>query len=359
MEASYIKKKQFIINVFYYFLIGFIVYAFFKYAFTLVSPFLFAFVIAYLLKRPSEAISSSTKLPRKIVSFFLVLIFYSIVGALVSLAGINLVSTVSRIISSLPMIYETQLGPFLLNTFNAIEKAVYRLDPAFVEVLNDSFDQFLSSLGKNITNISLALVGALSGIAASFPTFLIKTLLMIISTFFIAIDFEKLSSFIKRQFSNRGNEIIETIKQYMVNTLFVVIRSYILIMSITFIELLIGLSILNISNAILIAIITAVFDILPVLGTGGILIPWAIMTLFQGNYQTGIGLLLVYLFVTVVRNILEPKIVGGQLGIHPVVTLMSMFVGVNLLGVIGLFGFPITISLLKHLNDTGTIKLFK
>jgi predicted PurR-regulated permease PerM len=112
---------------------------------------------------------------------------------------------------------------------------------------------------------------------------------------------------------------------------------------------------LNISNAILIAIITAVFDILPVLGTGGILIPWAIMTLFQGNYQTGIGLLLVYLFVTVVRNILEPKIVGGQLGIHPVVTLMSMFVGVNLLGVIGLFGFPITISLLKHLNDTGTI----
>ena len=66
-----------------------------------------------------------------------------------------------------------------------------------------------------------------------------------------------------------------------------------------------------------------------------------------------------YVIVTIVRNILEPKIVGGQLGLHPVVALMSMFIGANLIGVIGLFGFPITLSLLKHLSDTGTIKLFK
>lgn len=80
---------------------------------------------------------------------------------------------------------------------------------------------------------------------------------------------------------------------------------------------------------------------------------------FQGNYQVSIGILVVYIVVTIVRNILEPKIVGGQLGLHPVVALMSMFIGANLIGVIGLFGFPITLSLLKHLNDTGTIKLFK
>lgn len=359
MESPYNKKKQFIINTIYIFLIAFISYVFFNYAISLVSPFIFAFVIAYLLKKPAKAISVSTKLPRKIVSFFLVLIFYITAGVLVSLTGVKIISTVSRFILSLPAIYENQLGPFLITTFNGIEKAVYRIDPALVEVLNEGFDQFVSSLGENVTNISLVLVGSLSDIASTLPAFLIKILLMIISTFFMAIDFEILSSFIQRQFSKRGNEIIDTIKQYMVNTLFVVIRSYALIMSITFVELSIGLSIIGMPNAILIALLIALFDILPVLGTGGIMIPWTIMTFFQGDNQTALELIVVYILVTIIRNILEPKIVGGQLGIHPVVALMSMFVGANLLGVIGLFGFPITLSLLKHLNDTGTIKLFK
>lgn len=359
MASPYKRKKQFIINTVYVILIAFIVYVIFKYAISLVSPFIFAFIIAYLLKKPANAISKTTKLPRKLVSFCLVLIFYSTVGVLISLAGVKIISTVSKIISALPEIYENQLGPFLITTFDSVEKAVHRIDPALVEVLNEGFDQFVSSLGENVTNISLAFVGSLSDIASSLPAFLIKILLMIISTFFIAIDFDLLSAFILRQFSQRANEILLTVKHYMVNTLLVVVRSYALIMSITFVELSIGLSIVGIPNAIMIAFLIAMFDILPVLGTGGIMIPWTIITFSQGDYQTAFGLLAVYIFVTIIRNILEPKIVGGQLGIHPVVALISMFVGANLLGVIGLFGFPITLSLLKYLNDTGTIKLFK
>ena len=72
-----------------------------------------------------------------------------------------------------------------------------------------------------------------------------------------------------------------------------------------------------------------------------------------------LGLLAVYLVITVVRNIIEPKIVGSQIGLHPVVTLVSMFVGAQLLGVLGLFGFPIGLSLLRYLNETGSIRLFK
>ena len=130
-------------------------------------------------------------------------------------------------------------------------------------------------------------------------------------------------------------------------------------MCITFIELSIGLTILRIDNAILIAFLISIFDILPVLGTGGIMIPWTVLTAIQGDYTMAIGLLCVYLVVTVIRNILEPKIVGSQVGLHPLVTLMSMFVGAQILGVFGLFGLPITLSLLKNLNDKGTIHIFK
>ena len=89
------------------------------------------------------------------------------------------------------------------------------------------------------------------------------------------------------------------------------------------------------------------------------MIPWTVITALMGSHGLALGLLVVYLVITVVRNIIEPKIVGSQIGLHPVVTLVSMFVGAQLLGVLGLFGFPIGLSLLRYLNETGSIRLFK
>lgn len=89
------------------------------------------------------------------------------------------------------------------------------------------------------------------------------------------------------------------------------------------------------------------------------MIPWMVITAVMGNPRLAIGLLVVYLVITVIRNIIEPKIVGSQIGLHPVVTLVSMFAGAQLFGVLGLFGFPIGLSLLGYLNDTDTIRIFK
>ena len=130
-------------------------------------------------------------------------------------------------------------------------------------------------------------------------------------------------------------------------------------MSLTFVELSIGLSILGIDNSIIIALLTSILDILPVLGTGAVIIPWAIISLILGDIWVGIGLIIVYLIITVIRNIIEPKIVGTQLGLHPLVTLISMFMGVNIAGLFGLFGFPILLSLLMYLNKEGIVKIFK
>lgn len=149
------------------------------------------------------------------------------------------------------------------------------------------------------------------------------------------------------------------IKQYVVGTLFVCIRSYALIMSITFVELSVGLTLIGIRKSVFIAFCIAVFDILPVLGTGGIMIPWALISAILGDYPGAAKLAVLYVFITIVRNIIEPKIVGGQIGLHPVVTLVSMFAGVQLFGVVGLFGFPIGLSLLTYLNRTGTIHLYR
>ena len=359
MDDQYDKRKKYIINVAYFAIVVVLIYVIFKYVLGLVSPFVFALLIAFLLEKPAKFTAKTLHLPKKLVSFIFVLLFYGTIGVGLAFAGIRIVSVLTEVISAFPDVYENQLAPFMLNWFDQIEEAFYRLDPAVVSVITQGFDQFVLSLGDNISNISISLVSAVSGIASSLPLFLIRTLLMVISTFFIAGDYEMLVGFVRKQLSGRSNDLISRIKQYLGGTLFIVVRSYALIMSITFLELSIGFSIINIPNAILIALIIAFFDILPIFGTGGVMVPWTVISFIQGDYQLGIGLLVIYLFVTIVRNVLEPKIVGSQLGLHPIVTLMCMFIGVNVFGVLGLFGLPITMSLFKHLNDTGAVKFWR
>lgn len=356
---GYENRKRFIVNFLYIGIILLLIYGTIKYGVGLITPFLFAFIIAFSLNKPARFLSNKFKLPYKLVVFLLVLLFYCTIGILLSLSAVKLVSFVTNLISKLPLIYETYIIPFLVSTFNEIEQAVVRMDPALISALNESFNQITRSLGELVSTISMQTVKVISDYASSLPGMFIKLLLMIISTFFIAGDYDKLTGFMLNQFSDRARELIIRIKSYIVDTLFVCIRSYGLIISITFIELSIGLSLIGVPHAILIAITIAVFDILPVLGTGGIMIPWASITALKGDYTLAIGLFVVYLVITIIRNIIEPKIVGDQIGLHPIVALISMFVGVQLFGVIGLVGFPITLSLLRHLNDTGTIKIFK
>ena len=357
MEEQQRNKLGFIINTVYVVLLLALGYVFMRYLFGLVSPFLLAFVIACLLEKPAKTLAERLKMPMKAVSLVLVVALYTVIGTAIFLVGAKLVSVIAGYVSQLPGLYTNQLVPFLMAMAESLEQVLARLDPALVEALDNAFHQFISSLGDLISDISRALVGYVSGFAVLVPTALLKALLMVISTFFFAGDCEGFSHATGKILTPKGREIMAQVRHYMRSTLLVVIRAYLLIMAITFLELAIGLSIIRIPNAVLIAFLIAAFDVLPVLGTGGIMIPWVVVTLFQGDYATGIGLLVLHTVITVVRNIIEPKFVGKQLGLHPAITLMSMFIGVSLFGLVGLFGLPIGLSLLKYLNSVGAINL--
>lgn len=356
---EYEKRKRFIVNILYGVFILLMIYVVLRYGVGLISPFLLGFLIAYMLRRPTRYLSRKLSISYQLVAVVLVLLFYSTIGVLLTLLSIKLVTGIGSFFATIPYLYTQYMEPSLALVFGYLQELVSRMDPALLSALESYYAEFLESLGKLISSVSVGVVSIVSGVASSLPGILLKMLLMVISSFFIAMDYDLLVSFVLRQFTEKGKSVIFQVKNYVIGTLFVCIRSYGLIMLITFVELSVGLTIIGIHNSVLIALSIAVFDILPVLGTGGIMIPWTLITLLQGDYPTAIGLLLVYLVVTVIRNILEPKIVGSQIGLHSVVTLASMFVGVQLFGAVGLFGFPITLSLLRHLNDTGTIRLFK
>ena len=109
----------------------------------------------------------------------------------------------------------------------------------------------------------------------------------------------------------------------------------------------------------LIAAGIAIVDILPVLGTGSIVAPWAVISFFQGDIAMGIALLVMWIVISVIRQYIEPKLVGKQIGLNPVLTLTGMYVGLKVFGALGMFGVPITIIILKALQDTGKIHIWR
>ena len=207
-------------------------------------------------------------------------------------------------------------------------------------------------------------MSALWGTAKQIPSILVGTIVGIVCCCFMTSDYHTLRSLIMTQAGKRADAFIRT-KQIIFSTLGKMIRAYGLIMCITFLEMVLGLSILKLfgiyENGYIfaIALITAVIDIVPVLGTGTVLIPWAIWMFFSGDVAMGIGLLVIYGVITVVRQIVEPKLVASQLGLPAFVTLMAMYIGSQLFGFVGLFLLPMTVMLLKVLNDDGVIHIFK
>ena len=350
------KRRAFIISFLYFLILVSLFYFFVHYGFAVVAPFIFAFLVASFLKRPINFFARILPLPRKTCATATVALFYGLIFFGLYLLGSGAFFTVRDLVRILPNFYTNKLEPALFAFLDTLENLALQMGLSLS--LNEGWEQqFIQPLSNLVASASKHAVSFLSGAATSLPGFFIKFIFFIISTFFIAIDYPKLTGFFMAQLSDKSKLLVHEIKQYVVGTLWVCLRSYLIIMCITFVELSIGLTIIGVGNSVLIAACIAVFDVLPVLGTGGIMLTWVAISIVWGHYSRGLSLFILYLIITIIRNIIEPKIVGGQLGLHPVITLACMFVGTRLFGVIGLFGLPIFLSLLCYLNNVGTISI--
>ena len=199
----------------------------------------------------------------------------------------------------------------------------------------------------------------LTNFAGSVPNGVISFFFTILSSFFFSFDYRKITNFLMRQLSDKSKHLLLSIKSYITGSASSMLIAYMKLMLLTFIELTIGLSLLKIDNAIIIAFLIALFDLLPVFGTGGIMIPWIIYVFFVKQTKLAVGLLIVYLIITLIRNVVEPKIVGKQLGMHPLLMLLCMYLGARLFGFLGIFLMPMLLIIVINLNDNGLIHLYK
>ena len=353
------RKRAFIINIIYYLAISAIAFLALKYGLEWMLPFIIGFIIPSMLKPVIKKIESKIPINKKLLAGLVVLVFYATIGVLIGLVSVKLFVNTRDVFAKLPDIYKSSIEPSIYSGFEFLVYWFSKLDQSAGQGLNDIIKSFSTSLGNIITSISSGTVGLITNMLSSVPSFFVKLVFSIISSFYFTIDYDLISKFLRRQLSKKAEHILMDIKTYTLQTLLKFCKAYGIIIGVTFVELSIGFLILGVEKAFTIAALIAVLDIIPVLGVGGILFPWALTQLIKGNVTFAIGLIITYIIVLVVRNIIEPKVVGSQVGLHPVVMLICMFTGVKIFGFLGLFIMPIIIIILKNLNDSGKIKIFK
>ncbi len=339
------RRRAFIINTVYFLLLAAISIAALKLVTTAAMPFVAGFFAAAALNPVIRRLTKRFDMRRRPAGIMILLIFYATLGMLVTVASVRAAVALGELSQGLPELYESRIEPALVRLFELIDRAADRLDGSLggrsASELGGMLTRLLGSLGSAVSELSVALIAKLSSFAASLPGAAVSLIFTVISSFFFTVEFENILKFLRRALPKRAVELLRYIRERSARTLAKYLKSYLLIMLITFAELALGLTLLGFESALTAALAIAAVDILPVLGTGAVLLTWAAVRLFGGDVSFAVGLAVLWGVITVVRNVIEPKIVGRQVGLHPLVTLVAMYVGGKLFGFAGLVGLPL------------------
>lgn len=378
------RKRKAIINIIYYGLIFALCALVFKYAMGTLFPVLFAYIIALLLQRPKNFLLKKTPLKKGFASTLCVLGLLAVAVFLVSLIGVRIASEVKGFIDYV-ILQLKNIDEFVNTVEDAFMSLISNL-PAFIrgslsEGVGALFTELREWLAGSSTTLPDELAGSIGGsfslswitapisgvisTARQIPSVVIAVVISLVAACFMTADFNLITEFVTCQLSpERARDLVRA-KTLLKSSLGKMGKAYLAIICITFAEMSIGLSVLSLlgifsSNYIaVISLVTAIVDIIPILGTGTILIPWAVYSLIVGNYGMAIGLGILYATITVIRQIIEPKFVAAQLGLPPFLTICIMYIGLKFIGVLGMFIAPMIVVMLKLLNDEGILHLWK
>lgn len=354
------KQQEFLIKFGYWAVFGTMTFLLVKFVGPVLLPFLVGALVAWLLCKPVDFLTEKVHLKRKLAAFLVVVFFYAGIAWLLYLAGTRLSGLVQKIFDELTEFLSGTLFPMLENFFGWLERIGGAHTQRNVGVETEIVSaESLEKAGKMLSGISGKAIDGVSNLAAGIPRILMKIVLAVIMTMFVELEFCDIRTFLRKQIPEKWRMAVKEARSSCMSTLGNCILSYGMILALTFVELTVGFLILGIDGAFVIAFVIAVLDILPVLGTGSVLLPWGIIACTTGNLKMGTGILILYAVITAVRNVVEPKLVGKQMGLSPVVMLPCMIAGLRFFGIIGMLGLPFAVAVLNSLNERDIIHLWK
>lgn len=311
-------------------------------------PFLLALLTAILIEPLILFLIKRLGLNRMgavIVSFFLFLISFGLglywIGTQIVIQGMDLAQ---------------RLPAFSQHLFELVESYLMSLENYYeslpAEAISEIQGVFTGLKSWAITSASTVAKGIL-GVAAIVPGFLISTIIYLVALFLISLDLPKLRAGFMRMFTVSAREKVEVVISQLNRATVGFLRAQIILSLMTFTLSFLGLLILKVKYAAVISLLIVLVDILPILGAGSFLVPWAIYNFLMGNSYLAIGLIVIFLVITVVRRIIEPKVLASNLGISALAALVSLFLGFQVMGFFGLIIGPALVIIYEALRKAG------
>jgi sporulation integral membrane protein YtvI len=352
------NRVDFLINLVYYAAIVALAYLAIRYALGWVLPFFLAFCIVSIVNPVIRFVDIKMKFSHRAASVTVMIVIYALVGFLLFELILQLFYVMRDVFTQLPSYYTTTLSPAFTKLGENIESLFNKLPINLTAQLYGLQNDLLGEIQSWLVRTSQSGMSYVSAFTGRIPAFVIAFVFTVMLTFFIGSQYDQVTAFLKAQLPGRLKGMVSELKMVINDIILRYIKAIFKLMLITFVELTIGLLVLRTENAIFIALGIAVFDALPFFGTGAIMIPWALIELIQANYTFALGLGILYAIVTVVRNILEPHIVGQKLGLNPIVSIVAIYLGFKIFGIFGMIFMPIVTQIALELHKKSVIKLY-
>ncbi len=327
-----------------------------NFAIGLLLPFLLAFLLALLTRPVVLWLSARTRCPLKALSVAVTLGALLLLGGLCYLAISRLLLEIKELLTFLAEDLGNEEGK--IARFLGFFKDLFSGFPLFDRLGQSEILQYFPGdpddfMGEQLRTLFSGISERMTAFAAMLlsraPSLLIFLLVTLISCFYFSVEYDVVCRAFSRLLPTRYAQRFPEWKRRAGGAVKRYVRAYLLLFLLTFAELLLGFMILGTEYALLLAFITALLDALPVLGVGTVLLPYAIFAFVTGSRFLGFGLLILYGVITLVRQIIEPHLVGKSLGLHPILSLVAFYVGWKLFGIVGVFLGPVVALLLKFL----------
>lgn len=322
-----------------------------RFVLPLLAPFLIAFALAAAMEGPVRLLVRRG-VPRKAASALLTLLALGLLGALVVL----LIGRLSELAGSLGRI-APQLVRAAGERITALEDTAARFAASLPEGFPASFHTALRSVEASLTalpaQLSTRLLALLGEAAQNAPGILLFLISLFLGTYFLSASYPASLAFVRERLPEaarrRGAEIAGDLRANLGGWL----RAQLILAGLCFAELLGLFLLLGVRDAAPLAALTALIDALPVFGTGIVLVPWALGELLLGELGRGLALLVGWALGALGRNLLQAKLLGDQIGLHPLLSLFSLYVGWRLWGVWGMIVLPLLFASLQQLAERG------
>lgn len=321
-----------------------------------VAPFLLAALFSWVLGPAVKLLSKALGnrgFSRKIAAAILVV---GLSGLLLfgtfALAG-RLIMEVGNLAAALPE-WISQGTKWLIGWIEGMELEWSILEDGVEKMLLDALSKASSSLVSMASTLATVVAKGAWRTAVSLPEAIVFVVLTLLGTFYISSDPEKVLGFVRRQIPVRLRGKSSELTRGMLRVVLVQVRAALIMMLVVFVVMTLGFTILGVEYAFLMALIIAVMDALPVLGAGLFLTPGIIYGAVTGEIKLAVGFALLYVVIVVIRQLLEPRIIGRHLGLNPLATMMAMYAGLQAVGFAGMLLGPLTLLLCRLVLDANS-----